>query len=432
MLKKIIHFFYQLETTRKGNKWVRICRLPVFIVRFKESKTKYCLFGIPLVSVKKELNRTVYSILGFKKKVFDEKEINTISKDSLIQMATSSSMIAVFDLCFGGGTETYFFSQKDALISQHPILRIQYINEKYKLTLYTQKSTGTLWAKDIAFLKEIKFAEVIVNHLIGYPNIKNLLSFILSLKQQTSRISARIHDYFSICPYYNFMIGNIFCGGPETEKCIACFQKDTVKEFPLYTNKNTDIVDWRNMWHNFYKQIDEIVVFSNSTACFFQKVYPYLKNITIIPHSVSYLRPITVTAHAGINIGVLGSIVATSKGKDILAQMESKLKDYNNIHLVVIGEFANQSNATLVTGKYNRSELPDLLEKHQIDIVLIPSVCPETFSYTTAEAMMMQLPVACFNIGAPVERVSQYEKGLVISKIDAVNKKEEVVITIHW
>jgi len=62
--------------------------------------------------------------------------------------------------------------------------------------------------------------------------------------------------------------------------------------------------------------------------------------------------------------------------------------------------------------------LPKLMEDNQIDLVLIPSICPETFSYTTEEAMNMRLPVAVFDYGAPAERVREYERGIVLQKQD--------------
>jgi glycosyltransferase involved in cell wall biosynthesis len=46
-------------------------------------------------------------------------------------------------------------------------------------------------------------------------------------------------------------------------------------------------------------------------------------------------------------------------------------------------------------------------------------VWPETFSYVTEEAMDMGLPIACFDLGAPAERVRGYAKGVVIERIDA-------------
>ena len=54
------------------------------------------------------------------------------------------------------------------------------------------------------------------------------------------------------------------------------------------------------------------------------------------------------------------------------------------------------------------------MEDYQVDIVLIPSIWPETFSYTTEEAIKMDLPVAVFDLGAPAERVRTYNKGLIL------------------
>ncbi|WP_330582768.1 glycosyltransferase [Suipraeoptans intestinalis] len=70
--------------------------------------------------------------------------------------------------------------------------------------------------------------------------------------------------------------------------------------------------------------------------------------------------------------------------------------------------------------------------ENDIDIFLIPSIWPETFSYTTEEIMQMGMPVMSFDIGAPAERIKKYEKGLIIPEISpqAVLKsvKEEPLI----
>ena len=72
-----------------------------------------------------------------------------------------------------------------------------------------------------------------------------------------------------------------------------------------------------------------------------------------------------------------------------------------------------------VTGRYMRSELPDLVEHYGVDMVWFPSIWPETFSYVTEEVMDMGLPIACFDIGAPAERVRGYAGGLVLQNKDA-------------
>jgi hypothetical protein len=53
-----------------------------------------------------------------------------------------------------------------------------------------------------------------------------------------------------------------------------------------------------------------------------------------------------------------------------------------------------------VHGAYRREDIPGLVARYGIDRWLIPSVWPETFSYTTHEALATGLPVWCFDLGA--------------------------------
>lgn len=51
------------------------------------------------------------------------------------------------------------------------------------------------------------------------------------------------------------------------------------------------------------------------------------------------------------------------------------------------------------------------------NIIFIPSICPETFSYTTGEAIQSNLPVFCFDIGGQSEQVKNYNDGHIIPEI---------------
>ncbi len=123
-----------------------------------------------------------------------------------------------------------------------------------------------------------------------------------------------------------------------------------------------------------------------------------------------------------ITIGVLGAI-NLAKGAGILKTLVKTIEDQGlNIKVVLIGEISEyiKSEYFHVTGRYERDALPQLIKEHEIDIFLIPSICPETFSYTTQEIMMMDMPLMVFDLGAPAERVKKYEKGIVLEK-DYVN-----------
>lgn len=61
-----------------------------------------------------------------------------------------------------------------------------------------------------------------------------------------------------------------------------------------------------------------------------------------------------------------------------------------------------------------------------MNLFLIPSVGPETFSYTTEEAIKTGLPVAVFDLGAQAERVRKYEKWIIIFEISGKRAIEEI------
>lgn len=61
------------------------------------------------------------------------------------------------------------------------------------------------------------------------------------------------------------------------------------------------------------------------------------------------------------------------------------------------------------------------------DVIFISSICPETFSFTTVEAIAMNIPVACFDLGGRADHVRKYKRGLVISKQDAKTALDQIM-----
>ena len=66
------------------------------------------------------------------------------------------------------------------------------------------------------------------------------------------------------------------------------------------------------------------------------------------------------------------------------------------------------------TGRYERGELPGLLEKYNVDLVCILSVCPETFCYTISESLLCGIPVLVNDLGALGERVRKNGCGILV------------------
>jgi glycosyltransferase involved in cell wall biosynthesis len=237
-----------------------------------------------------------------------------------------------------------------------------------------------------------------------------------------------------MCPSF-FLLNaeNKFCNLPPKVICTQCYNT-ILKEKGNRKNKLLGVADiniWRKGWDRFFREtLDEMIVFSESSKDMFLRTYPILENkIKVVLHTILPLEKVDVIQNRTINIGVLGNIGGVHKGSDIIARMAHLLQDRTDVRITIIGDFNNKeySKDLRVCGAYKQSKLPELVKKEKVNIIFIPSICPETFSFTTAEAMAMGLPVACFNLGAPSERVIKYEKGLIISHVEAECALNEIV-----
>lgn len=376
------------------------------------------------------------SIKKTRESLITENAVNTYKK------LHSKPLVIFFDHALGGGTETYFRNQCNELLPNFDLIRIQYLPKKlkYKISFYISPDDYKfIYIKDInnfyKYILDFHPQEIVVNNLVGYASSEAMLFFIGNLKKELKnvKVSARGHDFHSICPSYNLLSSqNKFCNVPVAENCKKCFHSlrlaDNQVQHRNLMSGATDIVLWRQNWQKFYEEIvDELIVFGEAIKEIFEKAYPCLASkITVIPHKVAPLREVKIIDHEEINICILGNIKLLCKGKQIVKDMALSAAG-KKINIIVLGGFEKKAENVINIGKYKRNLLPHIIEEQKIDIVFIPSIWPETFSYTTAEAMLMGLPVACFDIGTPAERIKKYSKGLVISNPDAQTALNEII-----
>ncbi|PKL19090.1 MAG: hypothetical protein CVV49_02485 [Spirochaetae bacterium HGW-Spirochaetae-5] len=336
--------------------------------------------------------------------------------------------ILIFHHNFGGGADKFLKEIVDNdKIHNYLIIHYNGNRKKYVITVLIknfdlQKYEFKELDELSLLLKNVLLEEIIINELVSYTDIYTILQYMVNLKKELDvKLTFFVHDYFSVCPSYNLMYNDYnFCGicSPPDLRCLKD-NKHVIKKYKSY-----DIQTWRNNWNLFFKSIDDIVVFSESSKNILTTAYPELNNRKIIvkPHTVSYIRKAAIdNNHINLTIGFIGHI-SKIKGSTIIMEMQRIIDSKKmNIKLVLVGilEKGIESDSLKITGKYKIGDLVDLVEENCIDIIFIPSVCPETFSYATEEAIQMGLPVAVFNLGAPAERVKRYNKGIIIDQIDA-------------
>jgi glycosyltransferase involved in cell wall biosynthesis len=117
-----------------------------------------------------------------------------------------------------------------------------------------------------------------------------------------------------------------------------------------------------------------------------------------------------------LNIGIVGEI-GFHKGSHVVQALAKEIaRNELDVTISVIGTLDIQCDSKVVreTGPYDHSQLVELIEATGPNIFFFPSIWPETFSYVTDELMQLHVPIVCFDLGAPAERVRNYARGKVI------------------
>lgn len=270
--------------------------------------------------------------------------------------------------------------------------------------------------------------------MVSYPDPLHFMDFLADLKvRMDSRMRVLVHDYYCVCPgVHLFDWTGRYCGPSLDEaRCAKC-----LKHLDLHIKKNMgavyNIALWRSSWKRLLSASDAVVCFSESSRMILHAIYPDLDSARYLvqPHDCTHLDSAMAASHGEmILIGVLGHI-NEMKGAGILQEMVRYVEEKKlPVYFIVIGSVSPHIDCHRVveTGSYPHHELYRLIELFAPDAFLIPSICPETFSYTTEELIHTRKPLAVFNLGAPAERVSRYEKGLVLSSIDPVVAVNELI-----
>lgn len=348
---------------------------------------------------------------------------------NLIRKEKAPETILAFNHSLGGGASNYLIEKKNSEIKkgkafcivffdvEHNLYEFIYYYKKYRIRAYTKTQRELFYV-----LKQMDYTSIWINELVTYPHVCKMLRAIQRFaKEKNVGIRMLMHDFFPVCPSVNLIdqTGK-YCMLPTEEKCNQCFLKnapeDIVTEVP-------SIVEWRREWKDFLQQCKEVIVFSKNSDDIIGNVFGKLDNIKIIPHKSHYMPELNKKYKTTntLNVGLLG-ILTNHKGQEIVRELVRKIESEKlNIRIVLIGSSPQKIKSKVFkeTGRYTRGAIPELVLENDIDVFLIPSVWPETFSYTTDEIIMMGMPVMCFDLGAPAERVAKYEKGIVLPDMSA-------------
>jgi glycosyltransferase involved in cell wall biosynthesis len=314
------------------------------------------------------------------------------------------------------GATVFIFSYHVATLSHILVVRNKRLNERYAIP-------GSEILLELASQAVIK--EIIYNNAVSFAKPESIPQFIVALKNQSNaRLILLVHDFFMACPSYTLLDDRgAFCGIPDDTTCQKCLRKNEQGFATLFAAR--DIQQWRVMWQVAIACADEVRAFSKSSVQLMTKAYPEmdLSRVVVKPHELGYLPagPVYPSYTAALRIGVVGGI-SYHKGVRFVEDLSQEIKRRGlEIQIVIIGTIETACDPSVVrqTGPYRHDQLPSLIQASGANIMLFPSIWPETFSYVVHELVELELPVACFDMGAQAECIADYAKGLILGEPNA-------------
>ncbi len=265
-------------------------------------------------------------------------------------------------------------------------------------------------------LDPVKNLHVIYSCGVGDKDPVDLPEKLLALQRgPQDQIDMLIHDYLPISPSYTLLTdAGRYLGLPDPASTDAahCTRRPN--------GTMVQLQDWQAAWGRLIAKATNITVFSQSSAEVFTTAYPMAHaKLRLMPHDMLVDLPqlAAPVRSAPTVIGVLGNI-GHHKGAAVLRDLSQMLDRSGAAKLVVLGQldpiFTLGASAH-IHGGYQRADIPVLAARYGITNWLIPSIWPETFSYTTHEAIATGLPVWCFDLGAQADALRQSTNGGVIS-----------------
>ncbi|HKV83481.1 MAG TPA: glycosyltransferase, partial [Ktedonobacterales bacterium] len=265
-----------------------------------------------------------------------------------------------------------------------------------------------------------------IHHLMRFPR-----EFLEALARWPGRKIFTAHDYFSLCPSPAlFGYRNEFCGVPARQECGECARR-------LFDDGYEAVERQRAMHQRLLDTCEVVIAPSHFALKTFQRGMNLTKQRTmVIPHPVlAYQKAPTATQSAALGearrrelapgvgsaakttltVGFIG-YGAAHKGQALVEGIVAACAR-DDIRFVAIGNltaFIRKSFNGASTGLYQRHEAPELIRRHGVDVMVIPSVAPETYSFTLTESWLAGTPAVVGPIGAPAERVVATGAGLVM------------------
>lgn len=318
-----------------------------------------------------------------------------------------------------GGTEKYIYEQSSYLAN----------NNVGVIQIYPGQSYSLLDAKDGTC-----YGVVADGQFRGFHSILDIASWLASLRIQLTALYTHhllnwqlsdyktlytsvhahfssphimfMHDFFAVCSSYHMMYepkaAVSIKQAVESRPCISeiAASSDHVAPICLSCRHSIQLSEWRKAIQSVLVQADQIIVPSHFVKETVSAVYGDIRDKLIVKEHLIFNKQKIVSkpkpVHRKIKLAYLGYKM-NNKGWQLWERLykDESLKQIYEFHH--IGSQENYADHVVMHRysfiKNGKMAAPNILVKHDIDLVLLWSIVPESYSYTLQESIAAGVPV---------------------------------------
>jgi GT2 family glycosyltransferase len=241
-----------------------------------------------------------------------------------------------------------------------------------------------------------------LHHLLGHHHDVTRLAESLGID-----CDIHLHDYFFFCQRIALVgADRRYCGEPDVSGCAACLAdagsnfKETISVPALLTRSAADLAAARR-----------VVAPTQDVATRMRRHFPALRPDVMPWEDDAALTPPPIPRLSRRRHVCVPGAIGVEKGYDVLlacardAAARDLPLDFTVVGYTIDDTRLLDTGRAFVTGEYTEEEAETLLRAQFADLAFIPSIWPETWCFTLSQAWRAGLRVACFDLGAPAERV---------------------------
>jgi len=274
------------------------------------------------------------------------------------------------------------------------------------------------------------FNDILVNEkidIVHFQSMRNLPLSLIEVAEKSKAISVMtIHEYFLWCVHFILLVPNFCYFESDAEKCQACLTG-------LNYKIKDGFVEYRRKYvKELLPKLDAIVAPSHYVRDLMLELFDMAleqKIVTIENGSNKRLfnqdliQNKSESSAGPLNIGFVGNFL-NHKGSKVFGDLLKEFEGRSDVKFFLFGnmyeKLEKHYDHLTIIGGYQRDQLQRLLYDYAIELVLLLSTVPETFSFTLSEVLLNKIPVISLDLGSLRERVSRYKVGFLVPHEDPV------------